>query len=207
MVTDEVREAWDCSTPRKRALSHMKPELVDLAQKAEFVRLAPGGTWLDWGSGGGALLCIADQRGAERMICVDVSRQALDELPGSACEQVRLHPEQLAAIEPGSVDVLCSFSCFQHFPSRDYGLAVLDEMRRLAKPGAHGYVQTRYYEPGDSYDPASYAALPYEQRLVRSCAYRVFEFWDALQHVGFIPLAVALEPSRHYAWYRFEAKP
>ena len=99
--------------------------------------------------------------------------------------------------------MLCSFAAFQHFPDPAYGLRVLQQMRRLARPGALGFVQVRYFEPGDNHDPQLYAQQPYAQRMVRSCAYQIGQFWGALADAGFTPINAELEPLRHYAWFRF----
>lgn len=210
-VTDEVRAVWDASTPEKRQLAHYDPYPHDVERIRRFVTIEaldcpPSGAWLDWGCGGGSLLRALDQAQLEpaAYIAVDAARPTLDALR-ALCPLVKLEPHQTATLPAASIDALCSFSAFQHFPSRAYGLEVLREMRRLAKPGALGFVQTRFYEPGDRNDPANVEGRPYSERYLFSCAYQVSEFWSALQRAGFTPSSVELEPYRGYAWYRFTA--
>lgn len=212
-VTDEVRTVWDASTAEKRRLAHWEPKGDDVERMRRFIEHdefgMPYGAWLDWGCGGGALLRALDAAQLEptEYIAVDVSKATFDHLPTDLPKTriIKLEPHETTLLNAASVDVLCSFSAFQHFPSRQYGLEVLREMRRLAKPGALGFVQTRFYEPGDRNDPANVEGRPYSERYLFSCAYQVSEFWSALQRAGFTPSSVELEPYRGYAWYRFTA--
>lgn len=206
-VSQEVIAEWDGSTELKRRLAHWDPAPGDVAAIRGFLgeRSNHGGVWLDWGCGGGALMQVASS--AETMLAVDVSRETLARLPArDGMEVMRLEPHDTQQLAAGVVDTICSFSCFQHFPDNEYGLAVLKEMRRLAKHGAHGFIQTRYYEKGDYCDPSRLASLSYAERIVKSCAYGVGEFWGALKFAGFEPTHVELETYRQYAWYRFEVR-
>jgi len=114
---------------------------------------------LDWGCGGGAnlrALCgifghatgidvsaatVAQCEKQLRLLGIEnfTTRCFPADLPGTVLEQ----------LGPASFDFVFSAAVFQHFPSRDYSLRVLEVMEMLMKSSACGLIQVRYDDGSD----------------------------------------------------------
>lgn len=76
------------------------------------------------------------------------------------------------------VDVVISKSVFQHFPSQDYGIAVLEELARVAKPNAIGAIQIRFDSGNPKWKPIE-DLDQYTKRFITADAYALDSFWGA----------------------------
>ncbi len=211
----EVRAVWNADNDDIRALSHFDGHAqFDLdawgarayALFSDHGAVTPyGKRWLEWGCGGGAVTRVIERRAHPAVhYAIDINDAALCQVASISARVVPMHPDAVPTIASSSIDAIVSTSCFQHFPSTQYAIDVLGEMRRLAAPGARGLVQTRYYQPGDGHDPATAQCLPYAEAFIRYAAWQVPEFWGGLEQAGFTVNSVMLEPHRQYAWYSFE---
>jgi ubiquinone/menaquinone biosynthesis C-methylase UbiE len=210
----EVRAVWTEDSEMRRARAHFPGHThVDREQWGAHVRQMFGWdgfdsiyqAWLEWGCGGGAVAsAILEERDPRVYHAIDVSDDALAECAklDSAVVECR-KPHETSSIPDASVRYIVSTAVFMHFPSFDYARAVLREMRRVAAPGSRGLISTRYYQPGDHYDPAALQPLSYAKAFKRFCAWQVADFWHELTAAGFTPREVVLEPETQFAWYRF----
>jgi ubiquinone/menaquinone biosynthesis C-methylase UbiE len=166
---------------------------------------ASGATWLEWGCGGGTVaLAVQKLCAPDSYYAVDISADALAECMRRTNDRVTpLLASETASIPSGSVDYIVCTSVFQHFPSFEYARVVLAEMRRVLSPGGRGLISTRYFTPGDHYDPTALQRFAYRKAFARYCAWQVSEFWGELASAGFTPREVVLETETQHAWYRF----
>jgi len=114
---------------------------------------------LEWGCGGGANIRPLCQN-FRSVYGVDVSPATLD----SCALQMRQfdmrnfvpiyfsseYPESVIHdIESETIDFVLSVAVFQHFPSKDYSLRVLNVIERLLKKDGFALIQTRYFDGSD----------------------------------------------------------
>jgi SAM-dependent methyltransferase len=188
---DDVTAYWRSAVPEMR---HEDAPRYRATIEARLPPSFPRGTRaIDYGCGGGAGLEALHARG-----CDPVGVDLVMKHPRFAVAR----PNQLNTLPSASFGVVLSTSVLQHFPDAAYARSVLNELRRLAAPGAFGLVQVRYFNAGDGCDPSTQSS-DYAARAVRSHAWTIDAFWKVLAVTGFTPLAIDLEPWRQYAWYRF----
>jgi len=152
--------------------------------------------FFEWGPGGGANLA-ALMPYARSYYGVDVSQDSLDEcaLIAPVLFKPVFSDGPPPQIGPAAwVDVFLSTACFQHFPDRGHGRAVLAELARIAKPGAIGLIQIRYgtADGGDTY----------AQRFLSATTWSTDDFADDCRAVGLQPLFPAsIQADVRYAYF------
>ncbi len=191
-----------------------KDRLVQVKELLQRVHAEPktdGLRLLEWGPGGGSNL-LASSSIASDLYAVDISQKNLDEsgriLKGANFD--RYHPillegsisDAVGAIDH-PIDVFLSTAVFQHFPSKQYGLDVLQAVSSKMPSGACGIVQIRYDNGNPKFAPKSVAE--YSRGHITATSYAIDEFWDALVGAKFVPLEVRDINSRiNYATFLFK---
>lgn len=154
---------------------------------------------LEWGPGGGAN-AFAFRNIAYAYHGVDISEKNLREAArmlsaedGSMSFAAHLLDPTGAPrvnLPDAHVDVVISTSVFQHFPSQDYGIAVLKELARVAKPDAIGAIQIRFDNGNPKWKPIEDLGQ-YTERFITANAYALDSFWDALFASGWVALYIS----------------
>jgi len=212
-VAREVWENYENET-RRRELSHWRGvgkfaddrRWLGIGKKAiatlDAIARLTGQPWhvpgealsvLEWGPGGGA---NAHALGHIPSVYwgVDISRSNLAEASRLLeAENIRtFHPVLIAdrvdhvrsmVTEP--VDVFLSSAVFQHFPSKEYAFAVLEEIRAVCRTGAVGFIQIRY-------EDGSYRGVQdvseYRKHFITATSFGVGEFSKACRLHRLTPL-------------------
>lgn len=173
-------------------------------------RKAPRGPMLEWGPGGGTNV-VAFARMARRIYGVDISPTNLAECARVLAEIRRAprftpvlvgdDPTAVATQVDEPIEVFVSTAVFQHFPTREYGAAVLRTVASLLAPGAIGCVQIRYDDGAPKYVQKH---DNYLSQHVTFTSYPLDEFWDLLITSGLRPLQItAINSSVNYATFTF----
>jgi SAM-dependent methyltransferase len=139
-----------------------------------------GKTLLDVGCNDGAITCRYIDRGAARVIGVDIDRAAIDRATADyANERVSFVPCTTTSIplEDNAVDVIVCYDVFEHISQPR---AVVEEWHRLLRPGGKALIGTwGWYHP---YAHHLWSTMPVpwahvvcsEKTMIRVCR-RVFE--------------------------------
>lgn len=160
-------------------------------------------TMLEWGVGGGAN-AIAFCRIAEIFYGVDISHNSLLECQKQLSLlgynnfrpiEIEIDRPCLTKIEP--VDFIISTSCFQHFPSKEYGINIVQIISSLLKNNGLSIIQIRFDDGSEKYAPRK---EDYFRNAVVFTSYKIDEFWKALIENGLVPIAIQLD-SACYAYY------
>ena len=175
-------------------------------------RDVPTGALLEWGPGGGAILNACAGR-FQRLYGVDISSKNLDECARILAEHEPtpdfrpvligddLNVVTTAIHEP--IDVFISKAVFQHFPSREYGLEVLEVVAGLLAPGGIGCVQIRYDNGREKYQQKH---EDYFTRHTAFTSYPLDTFWNLIESAGLRPLDICAVNSKvNYATFTFVA--
>ncbi len=162
---------------------------------------------VEWGSGGGAN-AVRFCSEVTTFYGVDISSANLAE-----CQrQLKMRnfcnfrpvlidieePEQCLRVIESPVDFFISTAVYQHFPSKEYGIHITELAHRLLADGGLALIQIRY---NDGFPRLRAKRRNYYKNVVTFAAYGIHEFWQAVQCVGFDPLAVILDPSVCYAYF------
>lgn len=165
---------------------------------------------LEWGPGGGGIARQFIDLAIEYH-GVDISqyslKQFVEAIDGHGVEVVQW---ELSG-DPGflelpthSFDLFLSTAVFQHFPSKSYGLRVLDKVQSSLRRGGLGIVQIRYDDGSEKFAPK--ALETYADSFVRQTSYRLEEFWSATVERGMKPVAITnINASVNYAFFVFRA--
>lgn len=203
-VSPEVREVWNRTGETMNAHRHesakWKGDSEDCARRLGVFTVTKDSTILEWGSGGCGVMRALPK--PAKYIAVDVSTRARRIAAAEGPHVQAIDPAEVAEVPSQSVDGVLSFACFQHFENREYADAVMREISRVLKPSGWFVIQTRYYEPGDNNDPSK-KSVHYEDRFIRSLAYRIDEFPGVLAKHGLdAPGEVTFDHASRYAFYR-----
>lgn len=164
---------------------------------------------LEWGPGGGAN-AFGLRSCVNRYFGVDISQKNLSE-----CRRMidaegwtgYFHPVLLEGdprsvaglIEP--VDAFLSTAVFQHFPSRRYGVEVLEAIRATCKPKAAGFIQIRFDNGNQKYSGIK-SIEDYRASHIVATSYPIDEFWDMCECAGFSPISVgSIRRANNYATF------
>ncbi|MCC5835351.1 MAG: class I SAM-dependent methyltransferase [Opitutales bacterium] len=153
----------------------------------------PQKNFLEWGPGGGAnLFTFAGI--AENYYGVDVSANNLTEAERMIAQEgksgvfrpILLDREPSKVIEEVEmgIDYFLSTAVFQHFPSKVYGVEVLEVIRDISKPKALGFVQIRFDNGNEKYAPID-SVDEYVSRHITANSYQIDEFHRIVNDVGF----------------------
>lgn len=105
-----------------------------------YLKLCPdGGTWLDYGGGGGGLVRFARQRGVDAYGFEEGWIAELGKISGTPI----LNPSQLEAYE-GTFDFISAIEVIEHIPRP---VVALQHMRKLLKPGGILFITTGNAQP------------------------------------------------------------
>lgn len=164
---------------------------------------------LEWGPGGGSNLnAWADD--ASDLWGIDISETNLAETARVLADKpARFHPvvvggDPSAVLEhvATQVDIFISTAVFQHFPSQEYGLRVLETVSHLMAPNGVGVVQIRFDDGTPKYRPKSIEE--YREKHITATSYPISEFWHHIRTVGLRPLAVSnINVKANYAHFLF----
>ncbi len=168
---------------------------------------------VEWGCGGGANAIYFAPK-AREFFGVDVSDSSLNECrnqleaSGISCFVPVLidsaRPEEACAAIPRECDLFICLYVFEVFPTPEYGLRVMKIAYDLLKPGGLAFVQTRYITPSWDSKPRRWK---YSKNLTCMASYRIDEFWESVQTIGFTPQLIKLLPKQklndgsRYAYY------
>ncbi len=170
---------------------------------------------MEWGPGGGAN-AFGLQQVARQYYGVDISQKNLDE----CCRMMTIEGRENYVVpillegEPSSVvprvkepiELFLSTAVFQHFPSRAYGVDVLEAVRAVCSSTACGFVQIRFDNGNTKYSGIN-SVEEYAARHITATSYPIDTFWDELQRAGFAPLAVnAIRTTNNYATFYFRSR-
>jgi ubiquinone/menaquinone biosynthesis C-methylase UbiE len=180
----------------------------------DFEKQAPY-VFLEWGPGGGANI-FGLKNYAKEYIGVDVSKKNLDE----SMRMIRNEgfcsiflpvllsgdPSESLLDRSENVDIFLSSAVFQHFPSKEYGSAVLKVVARVLKPTGVGVVQIRFDNGNPKYEPIKDLTEYYKNHITAN-SYRVEEFWQLLIECGLLPIAVTgFNNKNNYVRFFFRKK-
>ncbi len=167
------------------------------------------GTMLEWGPGGGSnVLALAPL--FDRYYGVDISEPNLTEASRQAAGSgidgfIPVHlegiPANIEAHIQQPVDLFLSTAVFQHFPSKQYGVDVLETIWNVMAPGALGMVQIRYDDGREQYLPKD---GDYASQYVTYTSYGLHEFRQILEDENFEVMDIRIvNPNVNYAMYAF----
>lgn len=169
---------------------------------------------LEWGPGGGAN-AFGLREVCSRYYGVDISEKNLAEANRLMVAEGKpdyFKPVLLSgdpqtivsSVQP--VNLFLSTAVFQHFPSREYGIEVLNALRSVCAPSAVGFIQIRFDNGNPKY--RGIARLDeYKRDHITANSYAIDVFWDALDSAGFQPIAVnSLRTKNNYATFYMAAK-
>ncbi|WP_105385830.1 class I SAM-dependent methyltransferase [Neorhizobium alkalisoli] len=165
---------------------------------------------LEWGPGGGAN-AFGLQSISQKYYGVDISEKNLAECKRLMTAEGRPDyitpvlldgpPSSVKDSISDSIDLFLSTAVFQHFPSKEYGLEVLNAIRSVCKTGALGFIQIRFDNGNEKYRGIKDLA-DYELQHITATSYRLDQFWDAIGNASFRPLSInALRTTNNYATY------
>jgi predicted TPR repeat methyltransferase len=153
---------------------------------------------LEWGPGGGVnALQFIDQ--APEYWGVEISQASLDE-----CARVLTDagyggfrpvlisaedPERAASMMPNNFDLFLCTYVFELLPGRQYGERVAQVAFDALRAGGMALIQIRY---DDGTDRSSQKRGDYFQNACRFTSYRIEDFWNRMESIGFRPLYVQL---------------
>lgn len=194
----------DLAEWEKIGLNHLQcyRELCALVEKS-----VKGHLMIEWGPGGGSNI-LGFSPYFDKIYGVDISQANLDRCKDYMFQKgvenfvpVPIDistPEVVKGIIESPLDFFLSTAVFQHFPSKDYGVKVLELAFDILKSGGLALIQTRY----DNADPKFKSKNSnYSENVITFTSYTLDEFWGYLLKAGFIPLAVKLDPDVNYAFY------
>lgn len=102
------------------------------------------------------------------------------------------------------VDVFISTAVFQHFPSKAYGVNVLNVVFAKMAPGAVGFVQIRFENGNEKFRPIEELS-EYKRRHIFANNYRIDEFASVLEATGFVGVSVTeIRPEFNYVHFCFQ---
>ncbi len=166
---------------------------------------------LEWGCGGGANIRPLCQH-----LCsvygVDVSRATLEscELQMKKFELHNFipiyfsseHPESvLHDVESDTIDFILSAAVFQHFPSKDYSLRVLNVIEQLLKKDGFALIQIRYFDGSGKLRQKEH---DYARNVVYMTSFTSEEFTEQLHEAGLTILSSGKgidNPRDHHEYY------
>lgn len=161
---------------------------------------------LEWGPGGGSnLYKFSDS--FERVYGVDISAASLRECATQLDSKqntsyelflIDKDPDIAKTFLKEKIDFFLSVAVFQHFPSQEYGLHVLDCASEMLREDGLAIIQIRYC--GKEEDYAS-KEEDYIKNFVTFTSYEIDEFWNDCVLAGFEPLSVRLVPKTNYAFF------
>jgi hypothetical protein len=166
---------------------------------------------VEWGPGGGANVTEFLKNSFKTCYGVDISRSNLNE----CCRQVearRLNgfvpvcisiesPQAALQLIQEPVDFFLSTAVFQHFPSKDYGRAIIDIASRTLAMHGLALIQIRYDNGRSAYRPKR---RNYHDHVITFTSYAIDEFWHIAADHYLSPRSVLLEPDNNYAYYFLE---
>lgn len=172
--------------------------MVERAAKAvAFDR--PWSRIVEWECGGGANAVHFAPR-AQEFVGVDISAETLSECGkqvAAVCDtawrpvQVDVANPEAAADQVESCDLWLSYYVFELVPSREYGVRLLHIAHRMLRPGGLACIQIKYSDGSWSTRPRRWG---YRSGVAGMTAYRVEEFWELAERIGFVPELVELRP-------------
>jgi cyclopropane fatty-acyl-phospholipid synthase-like methyltransferase len=167
---------------------------------------------MEWGPGGGSNAVALAAR-VEEFVGVDISLPNLQECERQLAASGRCGVQMvhIPAEKPSTVlehvkaplDLFLSTAVFQHFPSKSYGIEVLNLAHRMLAPGGLALIQTRY---DDGSEHVQCKSGDYNDKsAVTFTSFRIDEFWRIAAQAGFEPMYLTLQPEPLYAYYAMRA--
>lgn len=163
---------------------------------------------LEWGPGGGANL-FAFRNLCKNYFGIDISEKNLAEAQRMIDEEgndifrpvfIQNPSDALEQIDE-KVDCFLSTATFQHFPSQEYGIQVLEIIAKLCKKDALGFIQIRYRSSEKRYRGIKNISQ-YKEHHIRANSYEIDQFHDLCNEAGFNVISVRdINSAVHYATY------
>jgi SAM-dependent methyltransferase len=171
---------------------------------------------LDYGCGCGAN-AIAYGKYAKTLWGVDINADALAEAKkqvdaaGTGCDfktlQIQVqNPEAIVEQTGGNLDLFLCLYVMQSLPSPEYGLRVVKLAHDMLRPGGLAIFQIQYI--------TDFRTLPrawaYSRAAASMTSYRLDDFWQQCEQIGFIPHYTHLLPAPpevpnvRYAYFMLE---
>lgn len=160
---------------------------------------------LEWGPGGGANL-FAFRNKCKNYFGVDISEKNLTESQRMIKEEgqdifrpvfIRDPNEALEQIDE-KVDYFLSSATFQHFPSQEYGIQVLETIANLCKKDALGFIQIRYRSSEKRYRGIKKISQ-YKEHHITANSYEIDQFNDLCNAAGFRVISIRdISSATHY---------
>ena len=157
---------------------------------------------LEWGCGGGAN-AVHFAREADAFVGIDVSQPALDEAARQMTREGMSNftpalidvRDYAAVVKPlaGSIDLFLCTYVFEVLPSQQHGIDLLKTAYDLLRPGGMALIQIKY-STGEVRTRSR--QWGYAADFANMTTYRIDEFWQITQRLGFTPRAVSLVPEQ-----------
>ncbi len=180
----------------------MYKKLCDLTEMTGQIR-----SMIEWGPGGGANL-IWFSKELNKIYGIDISSPNLDECERQLMENEYFgfnkvlipanSPEDCVDLIKPDVDFFLSTAVYQHFPSKEYGIKVTKLAYKLLSNQSIALIQIRYDDGSNRFAPKT---RDYYQNAVNFTSYKIEEFWNIANEIGFKPIAIYLKPEVNYAYY------
>lgn len=200
--------AWQRIGQKTRAMIASYIRYCDLPKWGE------NPVFLEWGQGGGAnLFALKDV--ASQYIGVDVSQSNLIECERMIAAEgydsftpvlIKESPDEVLTHELPKLSYFLSTAVFQHFPSQEYGAAVLKVLSQLCQENAIGLIQIRY-DNGDYRFQGISDISEYAEKHITANSYPIDEFYGLCQDSGFEVLGVFdINTKVNYAYFGLRKK-
>lgn len=168
------------------------------------------GRVVEWGAGGGANAVSFAPR-ADEFIAVDIVSASLEECERqvkSVCETpfVKVlaelaHPERAAAQITTPCHLFLCVYVLEIVPDQRYGLDLMRLAYRMLGPGGRAFVQIKY----ETKDTRTRSRKRNYAADVAGTTFRIEDFWEEMENIGFRPEAVSLVPrnslDERYAYF------
>lgn len=162
---------------------------------------------LEWGPGGGANAIHLCNK-TENFYGVDISEKNLNECKRQLdIKRYRnFHPIHIDINNPEivmeevglTIDFFISTAVYQHFPSKEYGIKITKLAYDLLRSSSLAILQIRY---DDNTNKFKSKKNNYVKNAIYFTSYKIDEFWNITQSIGFTPLYVKLNPEVNYAYF------
>jgi len=226
---NKVKDVWVNSSDldHQDAISHIRGKGIykDLAKweslgKRNLPQIKQGFSFLDrkmgpmiiaeWGVGGGSNINALIPY-IKKYIGIDISLRSLEASQAVAEENnitftpilIEENPQFVLESIHDPVDLFLSTAVFQHFPSKEYAMEVLQIIAQALKVNGVGVIQIRYDNGEEAYKPIENID-EYKVKHMRATSFMLDEFWKALLSVSLQPLYISnIREKIHYATFVF----
>lgn len=159
-----------------------------------------GLTIMEWGPGGGSN-AVGLKNIALRYYGVDISEKNLNEAARQCVQEVECSdyfkpilllgpPSQVLKRIPSEVDLFLSTAVFQHFPSKEYAIEVLETVFNALKTNGVAIIQIRFDNDNLMFQQKT-KIQEYNKNFITYTSFKVDDFWNTCISVGLTPLYIS----------------